>query len=323
MSIGELYSKSFINYRKTGFFAHVLHFFLMLVATGFLLLGLFYSSLFLIVVPVIVVPLLFTSQFSSLLLIDQGVMTAKMIYKGLGLYFSEKYYSTYRVIKSALFSLMIYVGFTLIYGVIVNLSLYAINYMNFQSIFADFLAHIDVTTDELMLLYQKYYDFFEVLTLINAIPSTFVFCFSFIIISGRHSVSLFHRILNTDYLGSVSKTIQEKVMKKYSKDYNKAFFGLHLSTLIIYIVSFGLGVLVGYLHFKNYTGTITLGIAFSTFITFGLYGPFVLAFNRTIYYEFEDKYVLEFENMKNQLSLTLEDLLNKMEEDRKKDSDEP
>ena len=82
-----------------------------------------------------------------------------------------------------------------------------------------------------------------------------------------------------------------------------------------------LGAYFGYIKVGTYNAVYTLGLAVAFFITFGLYGPFYLANNEAIYISLKDKYSSELTLMKSQFTTSLEDLIRKME-DEKKDSDE-
>ena len=139
----------------------------------------------------------------------------------------------------------------------------------------------------------------------------------------RNSVSLFYRIDTMELLGQANKLVQERIMKKYRKEYYLSYFYMNWPIFLLFTGGFVLGGYIGYIFEGTYVGVFIVGLALGLFITFGLYGPFYLASNEAIYILFKDKYKKEFESMKGELNSTLAELLQKLsEEENKKDSDE-
>ena len=324
MTVRELYRISGENYRKNGFISHVIHFLLILLCSAFLLLGLFWNSLNLIVVPFIVIPTFFATELITILLRDQSYLTFKGFMRCFGSYFSTKFASTFRVIKSTLWSLLVYIIFALIYGLSVNLSLYYINFMGYKEVIDELLTYTSITVDQIQIIIDKHEGLFNTLMIINQVPSLFVFTISFIFLSSRASISLFNRIETPELIGGANKIAHENVMKKYRKEFNKAYFSLNWPMYLIFIGGFALGAYLGYINVGTYNAVYTLGLAVAVFVTFGLYGPFYLANNEAIYISLKDKYSSELTLMKSQFTTSLEDLIKKMEDERdeKKDSDE-
>lgn len=323
MKTGDLYTKSLKIYRKNGIISHILHFLLGALASGFVLLGLFYVDLFLLIVPVIVIPLIFTAQIATILLRDQEVITVAGLFNCIKSFYSNKFNSTYRIFRSFLFSLAIGIGFSIIYGLVVNLSLYSVNYMNYQGIANDFIEHINTSVEELQLLINKYEPFFSMLLIITSTPTLFVFCFSFLFISSKHAVSLFDRLDKPELDGRINKMVQENIIRNNRKEYEKLFTSLNWPLYVLFILGFGAGALLGYITLGTYTAVFILGLSIAIFVSFGLYGPFLLANNETLYLYFKLKYDLETDMIRKKYKTTIEQLMQKLEdEDEKKDSDE-
>ncbi|MBO6280707.1 MAG: hypothetical protein J6M95_03925 [Bacilli bacterium] len=322
MRANELYKMSWNNYKRSGCISNILHFFLGLLAASFVLFGLFLSDLFIIVVPLLVIPTIFACQLATILLREQEMISFKGFVRCFGSYFSSKFNSTYRVIRSALWAFLIYIIFAVIYGVIVNLILYSNNFMGYQEIVKDVVDHLNVTPEEMTALLGKYDYFFKELLIYNYVPSLFVFSLSFIIVSTRFSVSLFERLENYEQSGRLDKIIQQNVMSKYFKEYNLTFIKLNWPLFLIYIISFGIGAYLGYLFFGSYTGIFTLGLSISIFVSYGIYGPFLLSNNEAIYESFKDKYISEVEILKTSFTSKLDELMKQIEEENKKDSNE-
>ena len=114
MKYSDLISISVNNYRKNGFISHVLFFFIMLLACAFLLLGLLLSDLIIFLIPFLFIPCFFAVQIAVILLREQEMISFRGFLRCYANYYSEKFMSTFRVIKAILWSLL----FTVIFGFI-------------------------------------------------------------------------------------------------------------------------------------------------------------------------------------------------------------
>lgn len=322
MNYRDLRAYSAQNYRKNGFISHILFFFIMLLGCAFLLLGLLLADLLIIVVPFIFMPCFFAVQIAIILLRDQEYITFTGFLRCFGNYYSEKFNSTFRVIKAVLWSLLISVIFYFIYSISLNIGLYYTNYIGYRDIMNEIVDNFNFSIDELNRLLTIHKDFFDIVMILMNVPSYFVFAICFMFITTRYSISLFNRLDTMEFLGRVNKILQERIIKRYRKEFDKAYWYVQWPIYLLFTCGFVLGAYFGYIYLGTYYGVFTLGLATGIFVTFGLYGPFYLAGNEAIYNIFKDKYKIEFESMKGEMAMTLNELIEKMNEENKKDSDE-
>ena len=323
MKYSELVSISLNNYRKNGFISHVLFFFVMLLACAFLLLSLLLMDLTFFLIPFLFIPCFFAVQIAVILLREQEMINFRGFLRCYANYYSEKFLSTFRVIKAILWSILFTFIFGFIYMMSLNIGLYYTNFMGYQEIMYDITSNIQLNIEEIQRVFYAHKDFFEFLMIFNNVPVYFFYSLCFMFFVTRNSVSLFYRLDTMELLGQANKMIQERVMKKYRKEYNLAYFYVNWPIFLLFIGGFALGGYIGYLTVGTYIGVFVVGLALSLFITFGLYGPFYIACSEAIYILLKDKYKLEFETMKGELNSSLAELLERMnEEENKKDSDE-
>ena len=94
--------KSKENHAKIGLISYILCFFVGVVSAGLLLLNLLIPGLFIIVGAFLIIPLIFALQVSINIMKSEAVMTFKGFVSLIGVYFSEHFRSTFRVLRSGL-----------------------------------------------------------------------------------------------------------------------------------------------------------------------------------------------------------------------------
>ena len=325
MKSRDLMAISMENYRKNGFISHVIFLLLSLFAAAFLLLCLFYVDLFLIIVPLIAIPIFFACQVIVILLRDESYLSLGGFFNCFKNYFTPKFASTFRVIRSALFSLAVYLVFAIVYGIIINLSFYNTNFLGYYDIANEMAQLLLSGSADVEYLISNYYSFFNSLLIYTNVPSLFVFAIVFSYHICSNSVGLFDRLNNPNDVGRLNKEVHLSLRKKYSREFNWMFIKLNWPLFLLFLLGFAGGVSIGYFWLETYNGVFTIGIVLAIVASFGLYGPFFLANNETIYKMFEDRYKEEKILLKGKISESLEDLIKKMEEendDEKKDSNE-
>lgn len=313
------------NYRKNGFIAHVLFFFLALLSSAFLLIGVLWIDAFLIIVPFFVAPTLFSAMIATMLLREQSYMTLKGFFNCFINYYSNKFNSTFRVIRSALFSFVVYISFSIILSLAINLSFYFTNHMGYQDFAAEIMKYTDLTIEGLNALLDKYKDLINYVMIVTSVPSLFVFSISFLFLTSKNSVSLFDRMNTLDINGRINAIVQQNLMKNNFKEYTSAFIKLNWPLFLAFTIGFGCGALIGYRLLETYASVFTIGLSSGVFVAFGLYGPFFLANNEAIYICFKDRYKLEQDKLKQEFTVSIEKIMEEMkkrEDETKKDSDE-
>ena len=325
MTIKDLPRVSREYLRKNGLISVFLFFFVMLISSSLLLISYLAIDITYIIIPFVIIPSFFACNLASFLMRDQQVLTFLGFLNCFGIYFTGKFNSTYSVIKSFFKSLVISVVFGIIYVVVINLILRNIDFMNYQASMDDILNHLGPTSENLDYVLTTYKDFINHIMIISTIPVSFVLCSLFIFFASRSSISFYTRVNSDNQIGSINLMVHKNVMSTYKKEFNLAYFSLNWPLLLIFLLSFAVGGLIGYMIMTSYSCVASFALTIGVFVTLGLYGPFLTANNEAIYLYLKDKYDIEYDKLKIAANTSMEELLkklNEMNEDRKKDSDE-
>ena len=320
MKYRDLLKISMDNYRKNGFVSHVIFFFLSLFAAAFLLLCLFYVDLFLLIIPLIVIPIFFACQVVVILLREEDYLTFRGFLNCFRNYFTSKFASTFRVIRSALWSFLVYIAFYMIYGISINLSFYATNFMNYQSVYGDILNTMSVSIADLEAVVQAHRDFFEIILIYTNVPALYISAVFFIALIGINAIGLFDRLNNMSEPGRLHKVAHANLLINYRKEMYLSFFKLNWPLFLLFFIGFGGGAVIGYFTLHTYNGVYTLGIVLGVLVAFGLFGPFFLANNEAIYISFKERYLDEKNKLKGQLATSLEEMIKQLEDKKDQDS---
>ena len=325
MKCRELIRISMDNYRKNGLISHVLFFFLGLLACSFLLIGLLWIDVSLIVIPFIAIPIIFSAMIATNLLREQNYMTLGGFFRCFGTYFSSKFNSTFRVIRSGIISFAIYLGTSIILSLVINLTFYHTNFMNYQAMVDEVLAFKSISAQDLYAIMNKFKDLINITMIYSNVPASFTFALFFIFFTTRNSATLFDRLATMEFDGRINAITQEQIMKRYYKEYNATYFKLNWPIFPLFLLGFAGGAYLGYITLIDYSSVFTMGLVVGLFVVFGLFGPFYLANTETLYMVFKDRYESEREILKGQFTESLEKFIEEMkkrEEESKKDSNE-
>ena len=310
------------NHRKNGLISYVIFFFSALLTGGLVLLNLLFSYLFVIIVPLLVIPIIFACQTAIMLLREQPTLTFKGFLKCYAIYFSELFSSTYRILRSVLFALIFYGGVLLTSFIVVFPAFYFTNYQGFATL---------VNTTSIESLYSvEYLDYIlnEYKTLLNTVsicttfPAISAFTLMFTYFISRNSYSHIYRMSGLAKSGRAIGAISDLVRKNNRKLYLKCYWSLNWPIVALFVVSFAFGSYIGYLYYPDAFSMYTFALAIAIFISFTIYGPKYLANKQAIADYLSPYYKMEENNMKMKFQDVLNELLKAKEDETKKDSNE-
>ena len=310
------------NHRKNGLISYVLFFFASLLSSGLILLNLLFSYLFIIIVPLLVIPIIFACQTAIMLLREQPTLTFKGFVKCYVLYFSELFSSNYRILRSLLFALIFYGGLLLTSFIVVIPTFYFTNYQGFAHLVNTISIESLYNVEYLDYVLNEYKLVLNTISICTVFPSISAFTFMFTYFISKNSYSHIYRINGIGKSGKVIGSIADLVRKNNKKLYLKCYWSLNWPIVALFIISFGLGAFVGYRYSINPFSMYTFALAIAVFISFTIYGPKYLANKQAIAEYLSPYYKMEENNMKMQFQNVLEELIKAREEETKKDSEE-
>ena len=318
----ELWAISCSNHRKNGLIPYIIFLFTSLLMAGFLALGLISPLILILVVPLFVIPLFFAAEVSVISLRDMTYFTFRNFFKAFGFYFTNQFNSTYRVLKSMLFSLIFYGG-TLLTSIFVSvIAFYFTNYCGFHE-FIHSISIMDViSSEELLALIDKYEYLFNMLGVCTALPSVAMFYFAFMFLIEKNSISMFHRMENLSGSGKLMSDVHTLVYKNNKKLFLKYYLGLSWPLFDLIVGGFALGAYLGTLYQVNATVMCVIGIGTSLVLSLTIYGNMHLASKEAIYHVFKEEYINETNKIKKRVIKTLDSLIEEINKTNESKSDE-
>ena len=325
-SIRELNKDSFNLLKRNGYFPFLIYFIVGILASGVLLLGAFSPLFTVILVPLVILPLFFASDTLILMLSDMPVVTASAFFRSFGLYFTERFRSTYGFWKAVLETLIVAAGFGFIYSMVINAVMFATNeairnMVNaFQSILED---PSEAAIESFMNSYSSEINF---LAVINYAPIFGVASIAFSFFSSFHSLSYFYRTEPKNTASGAGSNMIHKLVYQNNRSYIiKSYFGLNWYVLLVFVLSLGLGAFLGYLLKFDLAYISAFSNATAVLITSIFLGPIFLFNKNAIYESLKEEYPKALQTLSQGFVDDLMNELNKLkkqEEETKKDSDE-
>ncbi|MBO4666766.1 MAG: hypothetical protein J5666_01365, partial [Bacilli bacterium] len=288
--VKELWAISRQNHRKNGFIPYIVFFFASLLMAGFLALGLISPFILIPVIPLFVIPLFFAAEVSAISLRDMTYFTFKNFFKAFGIYFTNQFSSTYRVLKSFLFSLIFYGGTLLTSTFVSVVAFYFTNYCGFQELIHSISILDIINSEELLTLMNKFEYCINMLLICTNLPAVAMFYFTFMYLIEKNSISMFHRMENISASGKLMSDIQTLVYKNNKKLYLKYYLGLSWPLFILIVGGFAVGAYLATFYQLNATTMWVIGIGTSLIVSLTLYGNMHLTNKETIYLAFKEEY---------------------------------
>ena len=320
----EVLTKSNEIYRQNGLISHIIYFFLSILAGAFILLGIFYVDLLLLIVPFVLIPLIFASHIITISLRNSELLTFKGFMRSIFIYYSPKFSSTFRVIKNALWTLIMYASSLSILLILVNLLFYFFNYHGYASIYQSLYNSLATSYESFYNVLAANETFVNEMLIFVEIPTLFLSSFFYLYLTTKSSISLFIRTEPTLFTGKFCTYLNAKVLRNNRKEITPLFIKLNWPLFVLFILGFAGGVIVGYLVFKDYGSIFSISLAISIILSFGVYGPRLESNNEAIYLKYKEKYLEESDKYLKSIDSSLQAVLEQIKEleKTKKDSNE-
>ena len=323
--IQEIRQNSKKNHAKNGLISYILFFFAALLSAGLVLINLLVPALFLLVGPLLIIPILFSAQVATNIMREENVMTFKDFLTCFGIYFTEHFRSSFRVIRSALVGLIAFVAISLTSSLVCSIAFYNADFMGTKS-FVDTIQNSNIYDyDVLQSIYTDYYYLIHTYLVCTLYIANTAFIVVFTYFASKFSFTLPIRIDDLKYTGRMISVVTENVMKNNRKKFLKAYWGINFPMIIIFLAGFALGSYIGTLYSFDYNAMFTFGLAIAILLSFGFYGPKYFANKEAIADYFLPMYRVEQAKLTKNVSKTIEDMLksfNNKDENTKKDSEE-
>lgn len=281
MSNKEIREKAFEIYKKHRLNSWVLSIICGLFIAALLLIGILSELFYLLIIPLVIFPFLFSCFVNHASLSQQDELTAGGLFKGYKLFFSRPYFNSFSAIRSFLKTLLVELAVSgavlgICYAVYSQSETFAVTVNEI----IEQVTHNTITSESLQALLDA--NDYELSNYVNLTNSITFLCgaFAFIVLIARESITIYIRLHIRNI--PLAHQIARAAIKGNYKKYNKAFFGLNWPLLLILLAGMVGGVILSIYAFDNYALASVLGLCISVALM-PLYLPFFFANNEAIY----------------------------------------
>lgn len=281
MTIKEARNNAFDNYKKHRLNSWIISIICGLFIAALTLLAIISETLFLIIIPFLALPFLFSCIVSHLSLSQVDQLSWGSLFKGFTLFFRPPFYSSFSVLRSFIK--------TLIVEVVVGIIVLSINYAIFSqsATFSETMnqisqAFLNNTLSTEFIENALNANDGELARFINLSNSiTFLFAsFAFILYVLRESFVIYPS-LQLSSLPFAHQLCRAMIMNNY-KNYHKVFFALNWPYFALLIIGMVIGTFISTLGFNNYINAGVIGLASGLTLS-TLYLPFFFSNMESIY----------------------------------------
>ncbi|MCR4911186.1 MAG: hypothetical protein K5925_01505 [Bacilli bacterium] len=316
MTNKELRKSSWDVVKKNGYFSIIVFFFMAIIIASLVFVNLLFDDLFLIVVPLVVLPICFAFQRAIIILRENDTLSFSLIFSGFSQYFSERFSSTYSFFNSLWKLILIYLGVGFITFITVNLSFYNTNFLGMKDII-DEISSTQLTIEALDSLYEQHLDFFVSYRMALSLPCLFALSISALFFFSKNSISFFLRATPIKLSGRDISYLHLQMIKYHKGLFYKRYFALNWPLFILFIGGFALGGYVGSLYYYNSNSIFTFGLAFALVISFAIFGFKYFANKEAIYLSLVEQYKFTEELLNKKRQQELERIKRQQEQYQK------
>lgn len=283
-------------FKENGLFSIIIFIFAGLLVGAVALLNYFIPDLFILLVPLIILPIIFAFSISVIVMRTEPTLTFGMIFTGFRKYFSERFRSTFNVISTLLRALILYLIIAAILALAVNLSFYFTNFMNYQEFVAKLFS--DMSQSDLESFINEYRELLVIIRMCTALPNLIITSFYVFYRFSIYSTSMFLRFSNFRGTGLYMLALYKRFLKKNRWKFFKDYLYLNWPMYLLLALGFAGGGLIGYFYFKDGDMMYTFGISIALFISFGVFGAKYFANKEALYKKYLPQIVEEDKKIK-------------------------
>lgn len=307
------------NLKKNGLFAALIFLIVAILAAAFVAINLLYGVLVLVVIPFIVLPIFFSFERALIIIREQNVpLSFTLIFEGFKLYFNERFNSTFNVVKTLIWGLLVYFGSGIIFGLTINLSFYYSNYLGWGDTINELMKLFSQTTtievfDNFIKEHQEVFSLVDLYSSIPVLGVTAIYAFTSFTINSN---SIFLRFSSLNYPGQYLKLIFADFIKRNRKAFLGNFLKLNFPLYILFIGGMALGGYLGSLYKVDTAIIFTFALMMGLFLSFGIYGSIYFANKEALYTFFIKEYQQSDSNIKNSISQMLQNQIKELQEQK-------
>ena len=306
--------------KENGLLGIIIFFFAGLLIAGVVLFDFFLSGLYILLVPLVVLPIMFSFYFCLLAIRTSPAITLGLFFRGIGLYFQERFRSTFSVLSNFARAALCYILVSIVVGLIVNLSFYGANFLNYQDFFNN-LFNI-ATQEESEAFLAKYATLINIIQMSTTLPALILMSgYAFYRLS-ICSISFFLRSSGVDGSGRYLDYLFKKFLRNNRRTFVLDYLRLNWPMYLLMGVGYAVGGLLGYYFFKDAFIMFSFGFSFSLVLSFSVFGAKYFANKEALYLYYLEKINAEDKALKEEINKRTQEMFGSILEDKEENKND-
>ncbi len=292
MKNNPLRTSSMEIYRKSASKSWFLGIFFGFVTAAFLLLDVFLSGLSFILVPFVIAPLFFACLVMHINFLFGAQLSTKNIFKGFGLFYRNRNYGSFSIMRCLLYALIFYVSGELIFSSVSGAIVSAVDTVGYNALMDELVDYLANPTTTLALS-DAAYNAYVLMSIISYVPSMLIAILVFLFFFTRNALSVYISAHTTikQKGPNFAPTVLRYTLRKKGNGINKDFIALNWPMFVIYIVAVtGVSILCSF-YLEDSLVICTISVC-CFFVLVSFYLPFYFCNMEAIY----AKHAQEFDN---------------------------
>ncbi len=295
MKKNPLRSSSMEIYRRSASKSWFLGIFFGFITAALLLINAFLDGIYLLLVPFVIAPLFFACIVMHINFLFDVPLTAKNIFKGFGLFYRNRNYGSFSILRCLLYALLFYFVGELVFGSLSFTICNAVDSVGYNELINAFTEYLANPTETLVLS-DAAYSAYNLIMLISYLPAMLIAVLVFIFFVSRNALSVYinaHTSIKQK-APNFATTALRLALRKKGNGINKDFITLNWPLFLIYIVMVT-GVSIGLCFILTDASMICTIAVCSFFVMASFFLPFYFSNMEAIYAkhaaEFDQSYM--------------------------------
>jgi len=263
----------------------------------------------LIVIPFIMMPILFSTQVAHFALQEKIMPSFKLSFRYFMSYFSLRFRGVFSFIRSALVAFIIFI-FSMSVFIGISGAITSAIYPGFEDVLYQLNELMLVNNlESIMELYDANHEMMSIYLNIGTLPAFGIALFFFVYFISKNSIQVYTRIKLPLAYSQFNNLIVQRARRTMGRQMNKSYWALNFPLLILLVVGFAGGTLIGSIFTLEPTYLATLGVASAIFLMMFFF-PFYFSNMEQIYIANKEMYESMSKKVVDDLSATLQSQLD-------------
>lgn len=308
MARSKLKQQALDNYKKAPLASWILGLTTGLLIAALLALDFILPSIALFLVPLMILPILFSATIQHAMLYGNRPLTVKDAFRGFGVYFRGNNSGSFSFFKSLLFAIISFISIEMLVSAIASTILQYTNpeFVDSLNAFYTMIQEPEFNLNDFnYVLTMNHYVLLNYFCIV-IFPSLYISIIVFIYFITRHALTIYFRFnavnMNNRFINMIYRDMNRRNRKKLMGGY----FSLHWPMFVLLIVGFAGGTVGGFFLRQDLLFVITCGVV-APIILVSFYLPFYFPNQEALFDTFGSEFHKSTVNVTNRFIQTLQD----------------